>query len=967
MSHARINNKTMRQPFLEELAEDLLSRFGADAGSLSVVFPNRRAGLFFRKYLSSKISTPLWAPEIHSIDDFILQFSDLQLADRITLVFELYEVYREILNSDEDFDRFYYWGEALLNDFDEIDKYMVDADLLFRDLSMQKEIELQYEYLSDEQREAVISFWSSFRTRLSRHQEDFLKIWKALFGIYQQFRINLESKGIAYPGMVYRQVAESPQKFIRLKPGEHIIFAGLNALTTAEETIIRKLAADGKGEMAWDMDAYYVDNPIHEAGSFLRKYRRDPVFSTTFTEPIPKLIAENFERKINVFGVGSKVGQAKKAAEIIEELASKGDWDPQKTAVILPDESMLFPTMNSLPENVDRINITMGYPLKDTPAYHFAESLVELHINSRKKDEEIQFYHPDLSNIARHAWFARFNPEEARIILRLIEERNLIYIPSNDCPRGLNYPNIFGEIASHSELLDLIIRTFTYLESQNIPDVEKEYLLHLKKHLTRLKELTAGRESQITLRTLQRLFRQSSASVKIPFTGEPLDGLQVMGALEARNLDFQHIFILSFNEGSYPRSGGLHSFLPFNLRKGYGLPTFDYQDSIYSYNFFRLLQRSETVYLFYNTAGENGGGEMSRFLYQLIYESKFDMRHSIVNGNVNIESSELPVIEKSVLVMEKIDRYLDPESGYALAPSAINIYLDCRMRFYFRYVADLYEPDDVKEEIDPVIFGNLLHRAMEYLYKEFEQSGKEVTPNEAALLKSKLEEAVGEAFNAEFGGKPGKKYETVGRNAIIAEIINKMAQRIIESDETYAPFKILSLEGGAEKKRFRGSIQIQLPSGQRRHVAVKGIVDRIDRKNDTIRIIDYKTGKDDKSIESIDSLLDRDHPKRNKAAMQTFLYSLIYRQKHGITGSRIMPGIFNIRELFAKNFDYRLQLKSEQGSNYEPVNDVTPFLTAFEDRLQIILQEIFDPSIAFDHTEDKRKCIYCAYRRICGL
>jgi len=950
----------MTKPFLEELAEDILRRFGSDAGTLAVVFPNRRAGLFFRKYLSSKISSPLWAPEIMSIDDFILRSSDLQPADRITLVFELYEVYREALHSDEDFDRFYYWGEALLNDFDEIDKYLANAETLFRDLSMQKEIELQYDYLSEEQKEAVISFWSAFRTRLARHQEDFLRIWRALHGIYAQFRSALKSKGLAYPGMIYRQAAESPQQLIPQNTSR-IIFAGLNALTAAEEVIIRKLIADGKAELAWDVDAYYMDNPRHEAGAFLRKYRRDAVFAATFPEFMPGLISGNAKRKISAYGVGSKSGQAKKTAEIIEELASAQDWNPQETAVILPDESMLFPMLNSLPENVDRINITMGYPLKDTPAYYFAESLIELHINARKTDGEPSYHHADLSNVARHAWFAAFNPAEAAAILSQIESDNLIYIPAQDCPRRQEYPNIFEKTPGHAAMLELIIRTFDYIEAQDIPDVEKEYLVYQRKHIARLKELTG--EKQISLKTLLRLFRQSAATVKIPFSGEPLNGLQVMGALEARNLDFRHIFILSFNEGAYPRTATPHSFLPFNLRKGYGLPTFQYQDSIYSYNFFRLLQRSENVYLFYNTAGENGGGEMSRFLYQLIYESPFELRHFIVSGNVNIQSAEPPVIDKTPVVMDKLSRYIIPESGYALTPSAINIYLHCRLRFYFRYVADLYEPDDVKEEIDPILFGNLLHRAMEYLYKDFELTGREVTPIEAALLKEKAAEAVGDAFNKEFGAKDGRKFEPAGRNAVIAAIINKMAVRIVENDETYAPFKVLALE---DRKKFRGKIHIQLPSGNRYQAAVRGIVDRIDQKNNTVRIIDYKTGKDDKKIESVESLLDRDHPKRNKAAMQTFLYALIYKQKHGDAGLRIMPGIFNIRELFAKDFDYRLRIKNEDGGDYQPINDASPYLKTFEDRLREVLQEMFNPSVPFDHTADKRKCLYCAYKNICG-
>jgi hypothetical protein len=280
----------MRKTFLEELAEDVVGRYGQDASSLTIVFPNRRAGLFFRKHLSNLIRKPLWAPEIYSIEDFILKFSDLQVADRITLTFLLYQAYREHSPITEEFDRFYYWGELLLNDFDEIDKYLVNAEVLFKDLVYQKELELQYDYLSEEQKEAILSFWASFKTRLSRHQEDFLRTWKALFSIYVQFRKNLAENGLAYPGMAYRQIAEAPEKFIIWQGNEKIIFAGLNALNKAEEAIIKKIVSDGRGEMVWDTDRFYMDNPLHEAGIFLRSYRNDTVFSKYFPKPSPASI-----------------------------------------------------------------------------------------------------------------------------------------------------------------------------------------------------------------------------------------------------------------------------------------------------------------------------------------------------------------------------------------------------------------------------------------------------------------------------------------------------------------------------------------------------------------------------------------------------------------------------------------------------------------------------------------------------
>ena len=470
------------KPFLKELAERIGRQYAGEMGDLVLVFPNRRAGLFFRNYLAESISEPVWSPDILGIEDFILQFSDLRIADRITLIFELYEVYRKYSPIKEDFDRFYYWGELLLDDFDEVDRYLVNAELLFKDLIYQKELDLQYDYLAPEQKRAILEFWSSFQSRLSRHQEDFLKIWKSLVDVYQEYRRRLREKGIAYLGMAYRQVAENPQEAIKPDNNKRIIFAGLNALNAAEETIIKEIVTSGPAEIIWDLDAYYMNDDHHEAGRFLRKYRRDPVFSKFFKAPLPSLLLENPPETIRIIGASSEVGQVKQAAEFISQLCNETDWDPRKTALVLPDEKLLFPALNSLPAGLQSVNVTMGYPLQETPVFNFIDNLLTLHLHARKEGPNRRFFYKHLLAVIKHIYFYDYNREAAAALIRKIESNNLIYIDREIVTPQGSYPDIFQDI---SGVEDFFERTFGLLDfisgnaDRPVEGLEKEYIFYL--------------------------------------------------------------------------------------------------------------------------------------------------------------------------------------------------------------------------------------------------------------------------------------------------------------------------------------------------------------------------------------------------------------------------------------------------------------------------------------------------------
>ncbi|MTI33401.1 PD-(D/E)XK nuclease family protein [Xanthovirga aplysinae] len=976
------------KPFLQTLAEKLFYKHGAKLQEVTVIFPNRRAGLFFRKYLSQLIDRPIWAPEILSIEDCMKGLTKYQLADKLTLVFELYEEYKNIAPKKESFDRFYFWGEMLLKDFDDIDKYLVNPKDLFTNLKEEKDIENLFDYLSEDQVEFIRSFWKSFRTsRQSEHQEGFLKIWEILFSLYERFKSRLNDKSLAYEGMIFREV------YRKIEDGEltnkygQLVFAGFNALTASEEKIFTWFKGKQGAEIYWDADAYYMEDKVQEAGVFLRSYfQPGHPLQDTFETPFPKSFGDKDYRNIEITGVPLEVGQSKKLGEKLRELVlDKGAaFDPEKTVIVLPEEQNLFPVLHSMPKEVELLNVTMGYPLRNTPMYTLVENLLDLQEQAKvNADGKVRYHYRNVMALFRHPYIRYYNVEKAAKLLVKIEKENLQYIGEDTLKEGeALFQGIFKKVNSVKEIFDylldvLVLINSTFNERQETKAgkgetvgqlLEQEYVYHFYTQLNRLKDNVVGQNIQLKQHTFVKLFRQIIQSLRLPFSGEPLKGLQIMGVLETRNLDFENVFILSMNEGAYPAKASTNSFVPFNLRKGYGLPTLDHSDAIYAYSFYRLLQRAKNVHLFYNTEeGLNSSGEMSRFLQQIIYESGLKINRKVLSNPVQPASLETISMEKDEKVLIELGRYLrnGETRGKSLTASAINTYLDCQLKFYFRYVAKLYEAGEVAEEIDAMTFGNLLHSTMENLYTEFmaRYNTFRVQPQDFEILKEMLDQAVDKSFVEHFSLEEGEKVELGGRDIIARRILLKFGKRILKEDKAYAPFNIIGLETDGKDSGFYLDFDISY-LGKKERVALKGIIDRIDRKEEQVRVIDYKTGRDDKILEDIPSLFDPKNKKRNKAAMQVLLYGLLYKNKFPEDNSQIMTGLFNARELFGENFDIRLKIKEDR-RRYKPINDVSPLLEEYQEELRRVLEEIYDPQMPFNQTDDVEKCSYCAYAGIC--
>lgn len=947
------------KPFLKELAERII-REKIIPGDLTVVFPNRRAILYFRKHLAGMLDKPVFSPQLLTIEDFIGSFSKLRVPDKLDLVHHLHTVYKPIVNIDEPFDKFYFWGEMLLRDFDEIDRYEVNAVQLFKDLSFQKELDTTFDYLTDEQKEYLKRFWSGFDENLNENKKKFLQVWKDLPRVYEGYKSHLREKGLAYEGMLHREVAEHLRQNKGLPDevyaNQKLMFVGFNALTQTEESVISTFVERGSAEVIWDIDEYYVNNEWQEAGTFFREYQRHTILGKTFPEDVPANFRE--KKAIRVMGAAQHIGQAKFAAQALEEALANG-LNPEETLIVLPDEKLLFPILHSVSGHTQKLNVTMGFPLSSTPLFNLFELLMEMQINRR----DDSFHHREVLALLGHPYGVAANAADALAKRKEILSKNWIQISR-------------GFLQSGSELFRLMFRNaepsgiIAYLKDvilavgaiSGLSDMDREFALYFIKLLNRVEEVFRLDEQEAlreprkaALRSFLRLFRQLVRSQRIPFSGEPLAGLQIMGVLETRNLDFRNVFILSLNEGAFPTFGSKGSYIPYSIRRAYGLPTTEHQDAMYAYLFYRVLQRAENIFLLYNSETDVlGQGEMSRYLQQLLFESGHNPERVLLHTPVRPKNVEPIEVAKDETVFNQLARYCLGQTK-ELTPTALNDYIECRLKFYFRHIARIREADEIGEELDNRLLGSLLHTVMEWFYEELRTTKRSKIVEAADLTGqgARIDAILDRVFIKQYGLDPSKPVEYQGQRLVVKEVIRRFADRILAMDREHAPFEL----EGIENKDLKLHYQLQAEGNP--VVVVGGIIDRADSKEGMLRVIDYKTGKDKTDIrKDVAELFVRDG-KRNKAAFQVMLYALLYASNAKTRDHRIVPGLMNRLNLFDEGFRFGLKI----GGKY--VEDVRPFLEEFENGLKEMLEELYDPGVTFTQTKDTDICRYCSYREIC--
>ena len=652
-----------------------------------------------------------------------------------------------------------------------------------------------------------------------------------------------------------------------------------------------------------------------------------------------------------------------------------------RTAVILPDEHLLIPVLNAIPEQIKRINVTMGYPLAGTPVASLMEYILALQKNIRYVDRRPVFYFRDVLPILNHRYISTTSPEMVSNLVKDISENNKIYISYDDLNKTPLLSILFTPVTAVETFSDYLINVLQELnkaveggklkvESVNsdaeplstfnsqlstINDLEREFIFHYFATVNRMKEVMREANVKMKIDTYFRLLKRVTDTITIPFQGEPLSGLQIMGVLETRALDFDRLIILSMNEGIFPLRKAANSFIPYNLRRGFGLPTYEHQDSVWAYHFYRLIYRASHVSLLYDTRS-NGlqTGEVSRFVHQLHYHYEEPIQNKLVVYNVS--SSKTPALQVAK-TEEVMNRLADFRSGgtRAISASAVNTYLDCPLKFYFSVVEGIREEEEVSETIESNVFGSILHKVMEELYQPF--CGKMVT---ADLLKAirkdtpMLTGAVARAF-AEIFFKTDIVRPLTGQNFLIGEMIRKYVEKVLERDAKQTPFRYIE----SEKK-----IKCLFPLTDKSNIQLKGFIDRIDEVRDVVRIIDYKSGSGTTQFTSVEALFDKADTDRSKAVMQVFMYAWMYNRSVQLS-TAIQPGIYYMRTLFSSSFDPGIYHRTDRFKT-EQVLDFANYCTDFEDSLRNCLNEIFDTETPFVQTPNGKACMYCPFKDICG-
>lgn len=956
------------ESFLKLVAADLYKHTEGNLAHTAVVFPNKRAGLFFNEYLAQESDSPIWSPAYVSISELFRSLSPWEVGDPVKLVCELYKIFRRETQSTETLDDFYFWGEMLISDFDDADKNKVDTDKLFSNLQDLRNIMDDYTFIDDEQEEAIRQFFQNFSIeRRTALKERFISLWNVLGNIYKGFRESLASQNIAYEGMMYRHVIEHLD--VDKLPYEKYIFVGFNVLNKVEHTLFTQLKDAGKAVFYWDYDEFYMKENrqavTHEAGEFIRRNLRD------FPSPLSGELFKNLSKPKEVHYIASSTENAQ--ARYLPQWIRNNLTTPEKeTAVVLCNEALLQPVLHSLPAEVKHVNITMGFPLSQTPVYSFLIALLELHTHGFNfKSGRYTFQ--SVVTLLKHP-YTRQLTGQAELLEKELTRNNRFYPLPGELGKDEFLTQLFTPLSGNLNLCIRLSETLQQVagiyqantsgteDTDAFNQLYRESLFKAYTTINRFRTLIEEDELTVQSETFRRLLVKVLSTTNIPFHGEPAIGMQVMGVLETRNLDFRHLVLLSVNEGQLPKSGGDSSFIPYNLRKAFGMTTIEHKIAVYAYYFYRLLQRAERITLMYNTSSDGlNRGEWSRFMLQFLIEWPHPITRQFLEAGQSPQGTSSITVEKTPDVMRRMQSLFDVRANpkAKFSPSALNYYLDCPLKFYYRYVAGLSAPDEVSAEIDSATFGSIFHYAAEHIYKDLTTHGKVINKEALETLlrnEVKLQDYVDTAFKKLFFNVPqNEKPEYNGVQLINSAVIARYLKQLLQNDLRYAPFTFIASEMEVDEP-----IDIQTPKGVIKS-RIGGIIDRMDSKDGTLRIVDYKTGGDADTPPHVESLFIPDK-KRSNYVFQTFLYAAIMCRKQPTM--KIAPALLYIHRAATETYSPVIQM-GESRKPKEAVEDFSKYEKEYRERLQGLLEEIFNPEKSFTQTEIIEKCTYCDFKALC--
>lgn len=944
----------MENSFLRSVARAYVQN-----GALGSVFvlPNRRSLKFFQMYLGQEYGAaygkPLFSPQIITINDFFTRLGGIAPADSVE---QLYILYREYISlkyaaegfekgcAKETFDEFVHWGDTLLKDFNDVDKYMVDARQLFTNIKELKELESDFSFLSPRQMEAVRCFWTNYLKggKFSGKKEFFSSIWGLMYPLYRNFKKALEAKGVGYEGQIYRKVAESVED---AEFPQRVVFIGFNAPNRCERRVMQYLRDSGKGDFYWDFYGTMLTDRQNSASEIISRFAREyPSLYTIEGGAVPV-----GEQKVKVYATPSGVGQAFVVQQILEDLYPGEEVHPDEafsTAVVLPDENLLLPVLDSIPEKFRSINVTMGYPITTTSLISFMQLLQQLQEDVRCRGGKWCFYHKSLLALLSHEYLKQLAPQAQSAIRRKVIEGNMIYIPQESgVLEGDGFISMLLKVVREPReiaawQMEVLERLDTLLGSW-----DREFIYQYYLRINSLSKLDIPMEAATYYRLAERLCR----GIIVPFKGEPLAGLQVMGTLETRALDFENVIIISANEGKFPSSNVEHSIVPYNLRVGFGLPTYELQDGIAAYHFYRSICRARNVFMVYDTRNDGlGTGEVSRYVKQLEYH------FGVAVEEVAVSLAPAPAAAGSALevskrgeVMEKLLSMYTGDGGRYLSASAINTYIACPLKFYVEYVEGLKEEEEVSESVESNVFGSIFHHVMEGLYAPCE--GKVMGKEDIKGL-AKQNETIGKLILEGFVEYMHLE-ELGGQHRIVEALIRKYVALALKEDEALAPFRYV-----AGERRLKYRLPIREGSFE---VNFKAIIDRIDVlvEGNHTRISDYKTGSvtpPDSRFE-LPQLFDKEGDGRYKAVLQLYLYAAIYFADKLKKGERVDDAVLSIYPLKKIAKEHLMQVLLEHDA-----------LVEFKRLLTECVEEIFNPDVPFFANPQEKHCSYCSLAAICG-
>ena len=965
--------------FLEHVAEDMIRKFGTDLSRTAVVFPNKRASLFFNDYLVHEAGKPLWSPTYMTISELFRSHSSLTVGDPLKLVADLHRCFCQCTGTDETFDHFYGWGQLLLSDFDDIDKNLADAKKVFALLRDYHELD-DVSYLNAEQIAIIKKFFSNFsaehNTELKRR---FLQLWSRFYDVYQLFNQHLTAQHLAYEGALYRQVVTDENVSFEY---ERYVFVGFNLLQKVEQRLFLRLRKEGRAYFYWDYDRYYMH---HEAGRYISSYLerfpnelsadRDDIFDN-FSRP----------RTLTYVSAATENIQARYVSTWLKDRQRLADG--RRTAIIMCNENLLPSVVYSLPPEAEKVNVTTGYPLSQAPVATLLFQLVSL--QTVGFDRQSERYRLRFVNALLRNPFAHYISDRCSELYDQLNNVTKVYHPTpsqlglDEGTRLLFFPSgAPSELSPAARLASWLVSMVRHVATRyheiagnEADDMTTESLFRAYTLLNRLSELLVSGQLSVETPTFLHLLRQLLQTTAIPFHGEPAEGIQVMGVLETRNLDFDHVLVLSCNEGQMPKGVRDTSFIPFSIRKAYELTTVDNKVAIYAYYFHRLLQRAGDITLVYNrsTNGLNTG-EMSRFMLQMMAESG----HRVVHKSLSAGQVPRPFAPQSVDKNDQVMSHLlatfdlrrrkPGDERPLLTPTAINTYLRCPLQFYYKYVGGLREPDDTDDRtIDNRVFGNIFHAASQKIYQPMIAADSRIGADQLRRLlhtRVEIERAVDQAFKEElFRLPPDAAWhpDYSGLQLIHREVVVRYLRQLLTLDLRLAPFRIIGLETDVQQP-----YTVRLADGQTLATTIGGRIDRLDRicdeRGERIRVVDYKTGnRTVTGAPSVEAVFARGGEGHGDYFVQTFLYATLvsHSVKFNPSSLPVSPALLFIQHTTAADYDPTLSIDRHR------VTDIGDIEQPFSELLDATITEIFDRTRPFNPPSDRSVCRLCPYARLCS-